>query len=183
MLFPSVLYTHPQAAALSIASEIMENRTLHKKIREQGGAYGCGAVNALLSGQFYLYSYRDPHLKSTLKAFQDAVHGIATKKVHEKDIIEAKLGLFQDIDAPTPPSSRAMTAYSRLRGGRTHDLRQRFRDSLFNCKKGEIQQAVKEILVPGLEESVIVTFAGKELLEKENALLKEKALPILSIEN
>ncbi len=181
MLFPAVLYTHPQAAALSIASEIMENKTLHKKIREQGGAYGCGAVNALLSGQFYLYSYRDPHLKSTLKAFHDAVQGLAIKKVQEKDIEEAKLGLFQDIDAPTPPSSRAMTAYSRLRGGRSPELRQQFRDSLLHCKKEEIQQAAQEILVPGLSESVVVTFAGKELLEKENVLLKEKALPVFSI--
>lgn len=181
MLFPSVLYSHPYAAALSIASEIMENRTLHKRIREQGGAYGCGAVNATLSGQFYLYSYRDPHLKSTLKAFHDAVQGLVSKKIFEKDIIEAKLGLFQDLDAPTPPSSRAITAYARMRGGRTPELRQRYRESLFHCKKEQIQQAAKEILLPGLEQSVVVSFASKELLEKENALLKEKALPVFLI--
>lgn len=120
-------------------------------------------------------------MKATLKAFQESVQGLATKKIHEKDIVEAKLGLFQDIDAPTPPSSRAMTAYSRLRGGRTPELRQQFREALFHCKKEEIKQAAQEILVPGLEESVVVTFAGKELLEKENALLKEKALPVLPI--
>ncbi|MFC2049472.1 insulinase family protein, partial [Chlamydiota bacterium] len=181
MLFPSVLYTHPYAAALSIASEIMENRTLHKKIREQGGAYGCGASTSLMTAQFYFYSYRDPHLKTTLKAFQDAIQGLASKKIFEKDIIEAKLGLFQDLDAPTPPASRASTAYFRLRGGRTPELRQRFRESLFRCKKEEIQKAAQEILLPGLDQSVVVSFASKELLEKENALLKEKALPVFSI--
>ena len=181
MLFPSILFTHPHAAALSIASEIMENRTLHKKIREQGGAYGCGAVNAMLAGQFYFYSYRDPHLKATLKAFQEAIQGLASKKIFEKDIIEAKLGLFQDLDAPTPPGSRAITAYSRMRGGRSPEVRQRFRKALFHCKKEEIQQVAKEILLPGLDQSVIVSFASKELLEKENALLKEKALPVFLI--
>lgn len=103
MLFPSVPYTHKFAAGLSLASEIMENNTLHKKIREQGGAYGCGAVNGVLSGQFYFYSYRDPHLKATLKAFHDAVHSLIARKIDDKDIEEAKLGLFQDLDAPTPP--------------------------------------------------------------------------------
>jgi presequence protease len=181
LLFPSVLYTHPLAAALSIGAEIMDNKTLHKKIREQGGAYGSGAINALLSGQFYLYSYRDPHLKSTLKAFHDAVQTLANKKIVKDDIVEAKFGLFQDLDAPTPPGSRAITAYSRLRGGRTPEVRQVFREALFNCQKDQIKQAAQEILIPGLEKAIAVSFAGKELLEKENALLKEKALPIYTI--
>jgi presequence protease len=181
MLFPSVPYSHKYAAGLSIASEIMENKTLHKKIREQGGAYGCGAVNGVLSGQFYFYSYRDPHLKTTLKAFHDAVHALVAKKFDEKDLEEAKLGLFQDLDAPTPPSSRAITSYTRLRGDRTPERRQHFREALLNCQKNEIQQVAQEVLLPGLENSVIVCFAGKELLEKENSLLKEKALPLFLI--
>ncbi len=181
MLFPSVAYNHPFAAPLSIASEIMENTTLHKKIREQGGAYGSGAVNSLLSEQFYFYSYRDPHLKSTLSAFHAAVHGLLARKFDEKDLEEAKLGLFQDLDAPTPPGSRAATSYYRLRGGRTPQSRQKFRDALFQCEQEEIQHAAQEILVGGLDNHVIVSFAGKELLEKENALLKERALPVFLI--
>ncbi len=181
MLFPSVSYTHPLAAAISLASEIMENKTLHKKIREQGGAYGSGAVNGALSGQFYFYSYRDPHLKSTLKAFHEAVSGLVNKKFNEKDLEEAKLGLFQDLDSPTPPAQRAFSAFSRLRGGRTEQRRQLFRESLFNCKIENIQQAAQEILLPGLENSVTVSFASKELLEKENAALKEKALPLYTL--
>lgn len=181
MLFSSVPYTHPYAAALSIASEVMENKTLHKIIRERGGAYGSGAVNGVLSGQFYFYSYRDPHLKTSLNAFNAAVHALLAKKFDEKDLEEAKLGLFQDLDAPTPPGSRAMTAYCRLRGGRTEKHRQDFRNALFYCKKDEIQHVAQEILLPGLENHVIVSFAGKELLEKENALLKERALPVYLI--
>jgi presequence protease len=181
MLFPSVPYIHKFAAGLSLASEIMENKTLHKKIREQGGAYGCGAVNGVLSAQFYFYSYRDPHLKATLRAFRDAVQALVGKKFNAKDIEEAKLGLFQDLDAPTPPGSRAITTYSRLRGGRTPERRQQFREALLNCQQGEVQQVAEEVLLPGLENSVIVCFAGKEFLEKENPLLKEKALPIYLI--
>lgn len=181
LLFASAPYTHPFAAPISVASEIMENKILHKKIREQGGAYGCGAVNGALSGQFYFYSYRDPRLKATLKAFHDAVHALASKKIEAKDLEEAKLLLFQELDSPTSPGSRAITAYSRLRGGRTPELRQRFREALINCTGAEIQQVAKEVLLPGVENGVVVSFAGKELLEKENALLKEKALPVYLI--
>lgn len=181
MLFPCVSYTHPEAPALSIASEIMENNTLHTRIREQGGAYGSGAVNGALSGQFYFYSYRDPNLVSTLDAFKEAAEAIAAGEFDESDIEEAKLGLFQDLDTPTPPGSRAITAYSRLRGGRTQAIRQHFRESLFKIGKEEIQNAAKKQLLQGLQKAVVVTFADKSLLEKENALLKEKALPLFPI--
>ncbi|MBI3901215.1 MAG: insulinase family protein, partial [Chlamydiia bacterium] len=147
LLFPSIPYTHPLSAALSLASEIMENRTLHKKIREKGGAYGSGAVSTSVTEQFYFYSYRDPHLKSTLKAFYEAVQGILSMKFNEKDLEEAKFGLFQDLDAPIPPSSRAITAYGRLRGGRTAERRQSFRDALLACSKEDIRRSAHDILI------------------------------------
>lgn len=181
MLFPSVCFTHPAAAALSIASEIMENKILHKRIREQGGAYGAGAVNGLLSGQFYFYAYRDPHLKTTLDAFREAVEEMIAGNFNDADLKEAKLCLFQDIDSPTPPGGRGITAYSRLRGERTAERRQQFRNHLFTCQKEEIIEGAKKYLLPGVNEGVVVSFAGKELLEKENDLLKEKALPIFQI--
>lgn len=148
----------------------MENQTLHTRIREQGGAYGSGAVNGALSGQFYFYAYRDPHIKTTLEAFKDAIHGIVEGAFEPEHIEEAKLGLFQDMDSPIPPGGRAMTAYSRIRGGRTQERRQAFRDRLLNCEKAEIQQAAQEVLLKGFEKAVTVAFAGKELLEKENVL-------------
>lgn len=181
LLLSSVNYTHPHAAALSIASEIMENHYLHKKIREKGGAYGCGAVNSLLSEQFYFYAYRDPHIKASLKAFHDAVAMVAGGKFKDKDIEEAKLSLFQDMDSPIPPASRAMTSYLRLRGDRTVERRQNFRDALRSCQKEQICQAVQDHIVAALKESVAVSFAAKELLEKENHLLKENALPVYLI--
>lgn len=179
-LFPSLNYIHPQAAALSIASEVMENKVLHKRIREQGGAYGAGAVNGLLSGQFYFYTYRDPHLKSSLEAFREGVEAIAAGKFEADDIEEAQMGLFQDLDSPTPPGSRSLAAYGRWRGGRTPEMRQQFRTHLLNATKEEIAEAIREHLLSKIDEGTVVSFAGKELLEKENALL-DKPLPLYPI--
>ena len=58
--------------ALSIAAFLFDNLTLHTRIREQGGAYGGGSVSNALSGSFYFYSYRDPNIVSTFKAFEDS---------------------------------------------------------------------------------------------------------------
>ncbi|MCH9625179.1 MAG: hypothetical protein S4CHLAM123_03490 [Chlamydiales bacterium] len=173
-LFSTVPYTHKLSAALSIASEIMENKTLHTRIREQGGAYGSGAVNSTLSGQFYFYTYRDPHLKTSLDAFRESIQEIAAGDFTPTNIEEAQLGIFQQMDSPIPPGSRAHTAYIRLRGGLIPEKRQQFRTRLLNCTTQEIQEAVTEILIPGFEKAVTVVFAGKDMLEKENALLDKK---------
>lgn len=147
----------------------------------KGGAYGCGAVNNLLAGQFYFFSYRDPHLFQTLEAFKEAATVICEGDFDDEDLEEAKMELFQDLDAPMAPSSKAMTAYLRKRSGRTPEMRQNFRKQLFNKNKEEIIHAAKAHLLEGLQKAITVSFANKELLEKENHLLKDKALPIYSI--
>lgn len=180
MMFPSIPYIHPDAAPLSIVSEIMENVTLHKRIREQGGAYGSAAVYAAMSGQFYFYSYRDPHIASTLKAFKESVEDIAKGNFEEADIEEAKLGIIQDLDSPCAPGSRGITGYVRLRSGRTPETRQEFRERLLAADFSTIKKAARNHVVEPMKDAVLVTFAGKELLEKENEKLKEK-LPLFPI--
>jgi len=182
MIFRSLAYHHPAAPLLSLASEIMENTTLHRKIREQGGAYGSGAVNALLSAHFYFYSYRDPNLSSTLDAFSESIDEIARGNFDEEDLVEAKLGIIQELDAPCAPSSRAMTAYSRWRSGRTAEQRQAFRMRILKASTDEVQKSVQEHLVKAIKSSTIVSFANKDLFEKENIALQTKALPLYALE-
>ncbi len=182
MMLPSICYIHPDAALLSLASEIIENHILHKRIREQGGAYGGGAVHALLSAHFYFYAYRDPNLSTTIEAFSEAIDEIAQGEFEEGDLEEAKLGMIQELDAPTAPGSRAMTAYSRWRTGRTAQVRQAFRETILSADAKGVQRAVNTHLAPYWNQGVLVSFAGKELFEKENKLLMDKALPLHTIE-
>ncbi len=180
LLFKTIGFTHPDAAALSVASEIMENRVLHKRIREQGGAYGSGAVHGLISGEFYFYTYRDPYLAKSVEACFEAIDKVAGGEFTDRDLEEALLGLFQEIDSPSPPGVRAITAYNRLRSGRTSEKRAHFRERLLHMTKEEISRAVALHLQSGIEQATLVTFAGKDLLERENSLLKHP-LPIYEI--
>jgi Zn-dependent M16 (insulinase) family peptidase len=48
------------------------------------------------AGLFTFYSYRDPNLDSTFEAFEKSADWIAkADNVSERDIVEAKLGVFQ----------------------------------------------------------------------------------------
>jgi presequence protease len=179
----TVSYVDPDSPALNIAAYMLDNLTLHTAIREQGGAYGGGAVSSAMSGNFYFYAYRDPNIVSSIDAFDKAVEDLVQGKFEESDLEEAKLEMIQALDSPVAPGSRGDLAYGWLREGKTLEVRQAFRDRVLQLKGSDVIAAVKKHLVPGLPEATTVVFAGKDLLEKENAKLLTQGKPPFAIEN
>jgi Zn-dependent M16 (insulinase) family peptidase len=178
--FPVASYLNPHAPGLTVAAHILDNKILHPKIREQGGAYGCGATYSPMTGHFTLYSYRDPKIASTLKIFREAVETIAEGHFQDSDLEEAKLETIQQMDVPISPGNRGATAYAWMREGKTPKQRQHYRDRLLSLTPQEIRLSVKKELLEKLGLGTVVTFASKELLEKENRDL-EKPLPIIPV--
>lgn len=170
--------TDPLSPALLISTELMENLILHKEIREKGGAYGSGATYTPSTGNFNFYSYRDPHVARTVSVFDQAIQKIKAKEFNERELEEAKLGVIQALDAPVAPGNRALLAYSWLRQGRTLEARTEFRQKVLSATAEEIAESLEKHLT-GLE-GTLVSFLGKELLEKEEKLLKSplKVIPI-----
>lgn len=173
--FKTVSYIHPHAPALSISTQLFENRILHQKIREQGGAYGAGASYQAMTGQYYFHSYRDPHIANTINAFDEAIESISEGEFDNYDLEEAKLGIIQHLDTPISPGSRAITSYAWWREGKTHQMRQHYRDQLLSLTPKKVKSTVEKELMPIKDKGVIVTFAGEELIRQENLILdKEK---------
>ena len=170
-------YLHPHAPALTVGTHLIDNKTLHPKIREQGGAYGCGATYAPMPGHFTLHAYRDPHISSTLKIFKEAVETVAEGHFTPSDLESAKLETIQQFDTPVSPGARAATAYTWWREGKDKAHRQHYRDRLLALTPQEIQIALRHELIPQLGNGVVVTFAGQELLERELG----NRLPIIPI--
>ena len=158
-------YRDPESPFILLATELLENCHLHKEIREKGGAYGSGASYSPSTGNFYLYSYRDPHLAKTVATFQKALEKIADTKFTERELEEAKFGVLQTIDAPVAPGNRAITAFSWKRAGRTYEDRQNFRKKILEAGRKEVADAVKQLILP--KQKLLVSFLGEELYKKE----------------
>lgn len=115
----AVPYTHPDSAKLQVLSSLLTTKFLHREIREKGGAYGGGATYS--GNMFRFYSYRDPGADTTLAAFDRSVEWAAAGSFADGDVDEAKLLLFQGVDAPVPPSQRGMSIFTT---GITYDMQQ-----------------------------------------------------------
>ncbi|SPN74086.1 Peptidase M16C associated [Chlamydia serpentis] len=180
LAFPigDIPYDHPDAAALTVAAEILDNVVLHTKIREQGGAYGSGAAANLSRGSFYCYSYRDPEIAATYKAFLKGVSDIASGKFTREDIYEGALGVIQGLDMPVAPGSRASVAFYRLKSGRIPALRQAFRRSVLEMTKEHICMVVDKYLASMVNKTTFISFAGEEMLSNNTPKL-DRDFPII----
>ena len=178
--YPSITYLHPLSPALYVASCLLENKSLHRMIREQGGAYGSGAHFNSSIGAFYFHSFRDPNLYRTLEAFDEAVDTIAGGEFDDSDLEEAKLGMIQGLDSPIPPGGRAIVSYSRLREGKTQKIRQHFRDHLLTVTKKDVWSIIEKELVKKREKGITTSFAGPDFFAAEEKKLSkgQKPLPI-----
>lgn len=170
--FHTIGYLDTYAPTLLIATELMENIYLHTHIREKGGAYGSGANYSPHSGTFYFYSYRDPHIVRTKGAFLEAIQKICRGEFNDRELEEAKLGILQNIDAPISPGSRAFTAFSWKKCGKNEMVRTQFRKQLIHVTKQQVIQAAKTHLLTIEKRSNFVSFASKDLVEKENLRLQ-----------
>lgn len=181
--FKTISYIHPFAPALLLSTLLIDHKILHPKIREQGGAYGCGATYNSSSGHFYFHSYRDPHIAKTWNIFHQAMDEISAGHFSEQDLEEAKLGIIQQLDSPISPGHRALTAYGLLRDGKNFQMRQAFRTRLLEMTSKEIQHVLTTELLPKKNQGIFVAFTGQELAQAENTQMTPsgKALPIFSI--
>lgn len=109
-VMPGVPFLSPDYAPLRILASVMTSKFLHPEIREKGGAYGGGAT-ASAAGLFSFYSYRDPKSLDTIDTFDRAVDWALRSEFTDEAIKEAKLSVFQKVDAPTPPSARGMRLF------------------------------------------------------------------------
>lgn len=83
--------------------EILSSKYLLKHVREEGGAYGVNAMHP--SGLNLFSSYDDPNVLRTVEQFRRGCDWIRSGGFSAKDVEEARMSLFGDIDAPREPQS------------------------------------------------------------------------------
>ncbi|KAL8872954.1 MAG: hypothetical protein Q9174_001503 [Haloplaca sp. 1 TL-2023] len=166
MALPTVPYTHASSAPLQILSQLLTHKHLHHEIREKGGAYGGGAYSRGLSGLFGFYSYRDPNPQNALKVIYDAGRWARDKAWTKQDFEEAKLSVFQSIDAPESVSDEGMT---RFLSGVNEDMEQRKREQLLDVQKQDVVDVAQEHLIDGIPNArVAVLGEDKDLFRSRD---------------
>ena len=158
---PTVPYENANSAPLRVLAKLVSAKFLHPEIREKGGAYGGGATSNPSSGVFSFYSYRDPNCQKTLDAFGESINWLLANNFSDRDIQEAKLGIFQAVDKPTLPSERGLR---RWLSGITDEIFQEHRSRIRNVQREDLIRVANEYLKNG---TTGITVIGPEATAKE----------------
>ncbi|CDO92058.1 unnamed protein product [Kluyveromyces dobzhanskii CBS 2104] len=142
--YRGVSYTHPDGAKLQVLSNMLTHKYLHREIREKGGAYGGGATYSALDGTFSFYSYRDPHALNSLSTFGGVSDFILHKSSWgEADLNEAKLSIFQQVDAPMSAKNEGSVLFHY---DVTDEMRQQRREQLLDVNLHDIHHVAEKYL-------------------------------------
>jgi Zn-dependent M16 (insulinase) family peptidase len=140
----TVPFSSDDSIRLRIASYLLNSLYLHQEIREKGGAYGSNASESM-NGTFAFTSYRDPNPLRSLKLFSNICDWVNSKKFTDLEMQEAKLQVFQALDAPSSPHTRAASFFTY---GITDEIRQQRRDTVFAANAQDIVNVCNNYLSP-----------------------------------
>lgn len=160
LAIPTTSYTSADGAPLQVLAQLLTHKRLHHEIREKGGAYGGGAYSSALDGIFGFYSYRDPNPLNTMSIMRDAGRWARDKEFTDRDIEEAKLSVFQRLDAPKSVNQEGMGYFLY---GITDEMKQARRELLLDVTKEQVRDVAQTYLVEGIEKGVDRTcFLGQK---------------------
>lgn len=153
-------------ASLQVLSQILTYKHLHSVIREANGAYGGGLNFDGLGGTLNYYSYRDPNPIKSIESFKQTPQ-IALEKLANvwdgKDLQEAKLAIFQSVDAPSHIASQGASTFL---DGVTDELRQERRERFLDVSINDLKDVAERYLVPSNE--VVTVVGDNEMLKVDD---------------
>jgi Zn-dependent M16 (insulinase) family peptidase len=173
LLAPS--YDSQDSASLQLLSQLLTFRHLHSEIREKGGAYGAGASLDALNGLFSFYSYRDPKPFNSLAIFDNAVditsNNINENLITEEDLEQAKLTIFQRIEAPKSVKDDGMGLFNY---DIDDDLKQERRIALLDCSLTDVLEASAKYFTKDSPKSrVIIGHEADEIKDSSDWVVNE----------
>ncbi len=158
--------------SMFVLSHIMTYDYLWNTIRAKGGAYGTGFTVNLL-GDIGMHSYRDPNLKDTVTAFDEAYKYIEAFEADEREMTKYIVGAVAATDRPKSAFTKAMRSDGDYFNGISPKLRDKIRGEMLNTKVSDIRKAATTIKRL-MDENNLCVFSSKARIEKNSDLFKNK---------
>ena len=140
----TVPYTHADSPALAVLAQLLTHQRLHPDIREKGGAYGANAYLSAARGTFGFVTYRDPNPQNSLRVIQGAGSWAQQNAWTDRQIEEAKLSVFQSVDAPQSVAEEGMGLFL---DGVDYEMQQQRRERLLDVTKDHVRDVAGKYVV------------------------------------
>ncbi|MCJ8329794.1 MAG: insulinase family protein, partial [Lentisphaeria bacterium] len=125
--------------SFAVLNKLLSREYLWQEVRVKGNAYGCYCNFSANSGNFYVLSYRDPHLKKTLETFDKIPDYLNKLDLSDDEFEKMIIGTIGSIDGPMSPDQKGSAALSYHFTGIKQEHIQAKRDQILACKKSQLK--------------------------------------------
>lgn len=154
--------------ALRILRTILNYDYLWMNLRVKGGAYGCmGAFQR--TGDSYLVSYRDPHLKRTLEVYRGLPEYLREFQAEEREMTKYIIGTVSELDTPMNAAAKGALCLNAWYTGYTEEDFQREREEILDAGPEEIRR-LAGIAEAILDQNNLCVIGSKAAIEKHEDL-------------
>lgn len=157
--------------ALEILKVILSYDYLWMNLRVKGGAYGCMS-GFRRSGESYLVSYRDPHLKRTLEVYQGIPAYIRGFSADEREMTKYIIGTISGKDVPRTPQMQGNLSRTAYFCGVTEEMLQKERDEILQADTASIQ-ALAPLVEAVLSQNEICVVGSESAVREHKELFLE----------
>jgi hypothetical protein len=173
---PIVAPKQPVSGSTSVVSRYLSTGYLWDTVRVVGGAYGGFARFSPATGRFAYLSYRDPNLKVTLDAYDNAAAALETAahEITDEDVLQAIIGTVSDLDGPMSSDQKGYASFVQYMSGEQPADRQKWRDEVLGTNPKDFQafaQQLKGLNAPGA--ASVVVFGSQAAIDAANEALPE----------
>ncbi len=162
-------FTDPDAPALMVLANYLDDKYLLREIREKGGAYGASAIFGRETGYFSFLSYRDPHIARTLKVWEEAVPAVFDSEITADDLKEAILASCAAVDPLQSPDTKGRSRFFDDLSGYTLERKASFKQGLLKVTVDDLRRVTEKYLREG--EYALATITNPVKIEEANTEL------------
>ena len=154
--------------ALSVLKVIMNYDYLWQNLRVVGGAYGCGG-SFTRSGTAVFYSYRDPHLRNTLRIYEGIPEYLETFDATERDMTKYVIGTISDFDTPLTPRIAGIRSMNAFISGLTYEQVQQERNEVLAAQPSDIR-ALAPLMRDALSGGALCVIGSESKIDERRTL-------------
>lgn len=158
----------PYTGALRVLKVLMSYEYLWQEVRVKGGAYGC-MCSFGKGGDSYFVSYRDPNLKNTLDAYEQAADFVERFDGDERTMTQYIIGAISEMDTPMNPAARGLRSMSAYLTCQSLEELQRERDQILTADCGQIR-ALGAYIRAFMEEDCLCVVGNETKIKEEGEL-------------
>lgn len=157
--------------ALEILKVALSYDYLWMNLRVKGGAYGCMS-GFRRNGESYFVSYRDPHLKNTLKVYQGVPEYIRNFRADEREMTKYIIGTISGKDVPKTPQMKGNISKTAYFCGITEEMIQKERDQILDADVEDVQ-ALAPLVEAVLSDGAICVVGSEKTIRNEKEVFQE----------